>query len=209
MKSTTIIIIEVLVRVRGGSDLFLGIIFFDLYNKSIMWVLWCSLFYKWRKLRQAESSLQRFQQGFGCKSSHTLNHYIRLFRYYIRQAMASSPRDDEAMLKFLSVIRAQWKAMDSFKQRGSHQFYGKLMEVLGWWALKSFHYMCPDESHWSCGQEWLGWNGGSRCRVRMDGTLGMDSLKHDGVRMDGTLGMDSLKHDGSISRQLPLCWGLS
>lgn len=39
MKSTTIIIIEVLVRVRGGSDLFLGIIFFDPYNKSIMWVL--------------------------------------------------------------------------------------------------------------------------------------------------------------------------
>lgn len=50
----------------------------------------------------------RFQLGFGCESSHTLNHYIRLFRYFIRQAMASSPRDGQAMLKFLSVIQAQW-----------------------------------------------------------------------------------------------------
>ena len=39
MKNTTIIIIELLVSVRHGSNLFVGIILFDLHNKSIMWVL--------------------------------------------------------------------------------------------------------------------------------------------------------------------------
>lgn len=94
---------------RGSSDLFLGFILFDLYNKSIMWVLWCCLFYKGRKLRLAAIENKISARIWMWEFPHTLNHYIRLFRYFIRQAMASYfQRWPQAMLKFFSVIQAHW-----------------------------------------------------------------------------------------------------
>lgn len=43
----------------------------------------------------------RFQLGFGYKSVQVLNHYIKLVKCTIWQAMASSHRDNETMLKIL------------------------------------------------------------------------------------------------------------